>query len=65
MEELVELMGDKLVPFIQGDVLDVTVISSSKENIVADVAGVATGIIPEKEFSATANRLKAGDVIRA
>ncbi|MEX2361662.1 MAG: S1 RNA-binding domain-containing protein, partial [Patescibacteria group bacterium] len=65
MEELVELMGDKLVPFVQGDVLDVTVISSSKENIVADVAGVATGIIPEKEFSATANRLNAGDVIRA
>lgn len=65
MAELVELMGDKLVPFVQGDVLDVTVISSSRDNIMVDVAGVATGIIPEKEFSATATRLKVGDTIRA
>lgn len=65
MAELVELMGDKLVPFVQGDVLDVTVISSSRENIMVDVAGVATGIIPEKEFSAVANRLNPGDSVRA
>ncbi len=65
MAELVELMGDKLVPFVQGDVLDVTVLSSSKDNIMVDVAGVATGIIPEKEFSATASRLKSGDTVRA
>lgn len=65
MAELVELMGDKLVPFVQGDVLDVTVLSTSKESIMVDVAGVATGIIPEKEFSAQAARLKAGDTVRA
>lgn len=65
MSELVELWGDKLVPFVQGDVLDVTVLSSSRDNIMVDVAGVATGIIPEKEFSATASRLKAGDSVRA
>ena len=65
MSELVELMGDKLVPFIQGDVLDVKVISTSKDSIITDVAGVATGIIPEKEFSAQASRIKAGDIIRA
>ena len=45
MSELVALMGDKLVPFIQGDVLDVKVISTSKDSIITDVAGVATGII--------------------
>ncbi len=65
MSELVELWGDKLVPFVQTDVLDVTVISTSKDSIMVDVAGVATGIIPEKEFSASAARLKAGDVVRA
>jgi len=65
MAELVELMGDKLVPFVQGDVLEVTVLSSSRESIMVDVAGVATGIIPEKEFSAQAIKLKAGDTIRA
>jgi len=65
MAELVELMGDKLVPFVQGDVLDVTVLSTSKDNIMVDVAGVATGIIPEKEFSASASRIKGGEVIRA
>lgn len=65
MAELVELMGDKLVPFVQGDVLDVTVLSTSKESIMVDVAGVATGIIPEKEFSAQAMKLKAGDTVRA
>lgn len=65
MAELVELMGDKLVPFVQGDVLDVTVLSTSKESIMVDVAGVATGIIPEKEFSAQAAKLKAGDTVRA
>lgn len=65
MAELVELMGDKLVPFVQSDVLDVTVLSSSRENIMVDVAGVATGIIPEKEFSASASKLKVGDTVRA
>lgn len=65
MAELVELLGDALVPFTQGNVLEVTVISTSKEHMLVDVAGVATGIIPEKEFSPTATRIKAGDVVRA
>lgn len=65
MDELVEVLGDKLVPFTQGDVVDVNVLSTSRDNIMVDVAGVATGIIPEKEFSATASKIKAGDSIRA
>lgn len=65
MAELVEHLGDKLIPFVQGDVLEVTVISTSKDNIMVDVAGVATGIIPEKEFSATASRIKAGETVKA
>lgn len=65
MAELVELMGDKLVPFAQGDVVDVTVLAPAKDHIMVDVAGIATGIIPEKEFSATGAKVKAGEVVRA
>ncbi len=65
MAELVELMGDKLVPFTQGDVVEVTVLSTSKDHLLVDVAHVATGIIPEKEFSVSAARIKPGDTIRA
>jgi len=65
MEDLVELLGDKLVPFSEGEVIDVTVISTSRDHILTDVAGLATGIVPEKEFSADAARFKAGDTIRA
>ena len=65
MLELVELLGDELVPFTDGQVIDVTVVSTSKDHIMVDVAGLATGVIPEKELSADAARLKAGDTIRA
>lgn len=65
MEELVELMGDKLVPFTQGEVTDVTVVAASKDQIIVDIAGLATGLIPEKELSATSSRLKPGDTTRA
>ncbi len=65
MDELVELLGDKLVPFTEGEVIDVTVVLTTKDQIMVDVAGLATGIIPEKELSADAARFKIGDVIRA
>lgn len=65
MAELVELMGDKLIPFNQGDIVEVTVLSSSRDNIMVDVAGLATGIIPEKEFSTTTIKTQPGDKIQA
>ena len=65
MNDLVELLGDKLVPFTDGEVIDVTVVSTARDHILVDVAGLATGIIPEKELSADAARIKAGDTIRA
>ncbi len=65
MEELVEVMGDKLIPFTEGQVVEVTVLSTSRDTITVDVAGLATGIIPEKEFSTTAAKYKAGDHIQA
>jgi small subunit ribosomal protein S1 len=65
MAELVELMGDKLIPFSQGDVVEVAVLSTSKDNIMVDVAGLATGIIPEKEFSTANTRVQPGDTVQA
>ncbi len=65
MAELVELLGDKLIPFSQGDVVEVTVVATGKDKIMVDVAGLATGIIPEKEFSTQASNIANGDVIRA
>lgn len=65
MAELVELMGDSLIPFNQGDVVEVTVLSSSRDNIMVDVAGLATGIIPEKEFSTAGTKVDPGEKIQA
>lgn len=65
MSELFELMGDKLLPISQGDVMEVTVVSASRDHIVVDVAGLATGIIPDKELGAQATKLKPGDKVRA
>ena len=65
MAELVELMGDKLIPFDQGDIVEVTVLSTSRDNIMVDVAGLATGIIPEKEFSTGGGKIEPGDKIQA
>jgi len=65
MAELVELMGDKLTPFQQGDVVDVSVLATSKDSISVDVSGLATGVIPEKEFSVQAGKVKVGDKLRA
>lgn len=63
MSELVEQMGDKLIPFNQGDVVDVRVINTARTHAIVDVAGLATGIIPEKEFSTT--KLAVGSTVRA
>jgi len=65
MAELVELLGDKLTPFQEGDVIEVTVISANRDTIMVDVAGLATGVIPEKEFSSEVSKLKPGEKINA
>ena len=65
MSDLVEELGDSLVPFAQGDLVEVTVLLVSKDKITVDVAGLATGIIPEKEFSADMSDIKPGDKTQA
>lgn len=63
MDELVEQFEDSLVPFKQGDTIEVVVRSASSRKILADVAGLATGIIPEQEFSFDTSELKEGDKV--
>lgn len=65
MAELVETLGDQLTPFSQGEVIEVTVVSTTGDNITVDVGGLATGIIPQKEFSTTQSKFQPGDKVRA
>lgn len=65
MAELVKVLGDELIPYRQNEVVEVRVLSSSKDAILVDVADLATGIIPEKEFSLQAAKLKPGDTVNA
>ncbi|TSC93237.1 MAG: RNA binding S1 protein [Candidatus Berkelbacteria bacterium Licking1014_85] len=65
MDDLSEISKQQLVPFTTGDVVEVEVLSKSPHKIIVDVAGLTTGIIPEKEFSYTYDDIKVGDKIYA
>lgn len=65
MEELVVAAGSSLIPFRQGDVIEVTVTQASKSKIMVDIEGLALGFIPEREFSYEANDLESGDRVLA
>jgi small subunit ribosomal protein S1 len=51
MEALVKEWGNKLVPFKEGDVVSVTVLSKSRNRLLVDVEGLRLGVIPVREFS--------------
>ena len=65
MEDIVTRAGDQLVPFAEGDVIEVNVVSASKTKIVVDINGLAVGFIPEREFSYETGDIKAGDKVCA
>ncbi|HEY1074451.1 MAG TPA: S1 RNA-binding domain-containing protein [Patescibacteria group bacterium] len=65
MEELVTVAGAELIPFRQGEVIEATVTQASKAKIMVDIAGLALGFIPEREFSYEANDLQVGDKVLA
>lgn len=65
MEELVEKAGSGLIPYKAGDVIEVEILAVSKAKILADVQGVALGIIPAREFSTEMSDLKAGNKVLA
>jgi small subunit ribosomal protein S1 len=65
MKDLVADYANKLVPFKQGDVVEVKVLEVSKTRVLVDVAGFYLGFIPEKEMSPEMVSLKPGDKILA
>lgn len=62
MEELVSKVGlDKLIPFREGDIVEVTITDIGRARISVNIVGLLTGIVPEREFSADVSQLKVGD----
>ncbi|MBI4023064.1 S1 RNA-binding domain-containing protein [Candidatus Berkelbacteria bacterium] len=65
MEQVVEALGDELIPFRRGITVGGTVQSVSKGRIIVDLRGIALGLIPAREFSSQARELKVGDELSA
>jgi small subunit ribosomal protein S1 len=64
MENLIEEMGDRLLPFAEGEMVEARALAVGGNRIWVDVAGQSLGFIPEKEIT-TKTGLKPGDVIFA
>lgn len=62
MADLIEELGDKLLPFAEGDMVESTVLAVSGNRIWVDVAGQSLGFIPEKEITSKTG-LKVGDKV--
>lgn len=65
MDALVEEQGEKVVPYYAGGTVEVEVLEVTPRKVLVDVAGVAQGIIPEREFSFDTIELKPGDKVNA
>lgn len=64
MESLIEELGDRLLPFAEGEMIDATILAVSGNRIWVDVAGQSLGFIPEKEITSKTG-LQKGDLIMA
>jgi len=60
MESLIAEMGDRLLPFAEGETVEATILTVSGNRIWVDVAGQSLGFIPEREITSKTG-LKAGD----
>lgn len=65
MKELAAQVPNKLVPFKEGDVIEVKILEMGKTRILVDVSGFCLGFIPEKEMSPEMSDMKVGDKILA
>ncbi len=65
MKELSESYSNRLVPFKNGDIVEVKVLEISKSKILVDVAGLYLGVIYEKEFSPDMSEARVGEKILA
>ncbi|MEK9156462.1 MAG: S1 RNA-binding domain-containing protein [Patescibacteria group bacterium] len=63
MAGLMEELGDNLLPFVEGDTVEVSVLAVGGNRIWVDVAGQSLGFIPEKEITGSKSGLKMGDKI--
>lgn len=64
MSQLIEEMGDRLLPFSEGEMVEAKILAVGGNRIWVDVAGQSLGFIPEKEITSRAG-LKNGDSIFA
>lgn len=64
MESLMEELGDNLLPFKEGDLVEANVLAVGGNRIWVDVAGQSLGFIPEREVT-TKSGLKKGDKVYA
>lgn len=64
MAQLIEELGDRLLPFAEGEMIDASILAVSGNRIWVDVAGQSLGFIPEKEITSKTG-LKKGDQIMA
>lgn len=65
MQELVDKAGMDLVPLKLNSLVEVTILSKSRNKIIVDVGGLTIGFIPDKEFSSDVYELKPHDKILA
>ncbi|AKM82473.1 TPA: 30S ribosomal protein S1 [Candidatus Berkelbacteria bacterium] len=65
MKDLAESFSNRLVPFKNGEIIEVKVQEILKSKIVVDVAGFCVGIIPEREFSPDMSEVKVDEKILA
>lgn len=65
MEDIIEAAGADIVPFRQGEVIEVTVTQVSKSKLTVDIGGLALGFIPERELSYEARDIHPGDTVLA
>lgn len=64
MKALFEKMGDNILPYKEGDMVEATVLAVGGNRIWVDVAGQSLGFIPEREITTKAG-IKKGDKIFA
>lgn len=65
MAGLVEELGAAIIPFRQGDIVEVVVVTVSKQRVLVNVSDLALGFIPQREFSLDSHRLEVGQKVLA
>ncbi|OQA04779.1 MAG: 30S ribosomal protein S1 [bacterium ADurb.Bin400] len=63
MASLLEELGDNLLPFVEGDTVEATVLAVGGNRVWVDVSGQSLGFIPEREVTGVKSTIKPGDKI--